>query len=109
VRQNGVEHHATETVENKANIAKINGEGGIRTHGDARRHTGFRDRTHASVKPEITGNCEIPAKNWVSHWASVIDEHPELAAILDLWADIPKPVRESIITLVKAAMQHRSP
>ena len=23
---------------------KRNGEGGIRTHGDARRHTGFRDR-----------------------------------------------------------------
>ena len=86
---------------------KNNGEGGIRTHGNARRYTGFRDQYGQSgegvettvVAPDSEG---APAPVLASCLAFWDRECPDWAAVARAWPVLPPVIRAGIMAMIQA-------
>ena len=54
---------------------------GIRTHGAPEATPVFKTGRVVTQTLKKTGGYEIDAKNWASHWALLLEKHPELSEL----------------------------
>jgi len=50
---------------------------------------------------------QSPDVDWWAHWRSTLADHPDLAAVVAAWPDLPEPIRAGILAMVKSAGAQR--
>jgi hypothetical protein len=66
-------------------------------------NNGFAIRRRVSQTPNKQSNSEHDADSWASGWASLVEKHPELAALVTAWPKLPAAVRAGIIAMIHAS------
>ncbi len=65
---------------------------------------GFEVRGQDKLTAEKTRTCEKPKNSSASYSAILLQKHPDLEQIITAWPELPEPIKNAILSMVRTVL-----